>query len=158
MEKNPMTKEGFESLKIQLDFLKRVKRVNIINDIKKARAHGDLKENAEYHSAKEEQYLIEKKIKEIENKILNAHIIEIKNAHISNKILFGSTIELINLENNKTYSYKIVGEDESNIKANKLSIKSPLARALIQKSIGDIINVTVPNGIIKYKIINIKYT
>lgn len=158
MKKNPITKNGFEKLKTQLNFLKNVERIKIINDIKKAREHGDLKENAEYHSAKEEQYLIEKKINTLENKIINSQIIDETSPEVQDKILFGSTIKLINLDTNKEYIYKIVGEDESDIKNNKISIKSPLARALLQKSINDIVKINVPNGIITYKIINIEYT
>lgn len=155
MKKNPMTQEGFEKLKQTLNELKTTERTKIINDIKTAREYGDLKENAEYHSAKEAQYLLEKKIQELENKIINAQIINRSDLQSKDKILFGSTIELINIQNNKEYKYKIVGEDEADIKANKISIQSPLARALLQKSKGEIINLELKNGIIKYKIITI---
>lgn len=155
MEKNPMTKEGFEKLKQTLNNLKTIDRIKIINDIKVAREHGDLKENAEYHAAKEAQFILEKKIKNIENKIINAQIINSSEIYQQNKILFGSSVELINMHNNKKYTYKIVGEDEADIKNNKISIKSPLARALLQKSEDDTINLELPNGIIKYKIITI---
>lgn len=158
MEKNPITKEGFEKLKQTLNDLKTIERIKIINDIKIAREHGDLKENAEYHAAKEAQYILEKKIKDLENKIINAQIINSSDIHLQNKILFGSNIELINLHNNQKYKYKIVGEDEADIKNNKISIKSPLARALLQKSEGDIINLELPNGMIKYKILTITNT
>lgn len=157
MKKNPITKDGYEKLKEQLKYLKSIERVKIINDIKKAREYGDLKENAEYHAAKEEQFLTEKKIKEIENKIANAQILDIKDQKNIDKIIFGSTIDIINLENKKKYTYTIVGEDEADIKINKLSINSPLAKALIQKSLGEIIKITTPNGIIGYKITDIKY-
>lgn len=156
MEKNPITKDGFENLKSQLSFLKNVERIKITHAIKIAREHGDLKENAEYHSAREEQYLIEKKIKELENKIATAQIIDLENQKIKDKIVFGSSITLFNLDNKQEYSYKIVGEDEVDIKSNKISIKSPLARAVMQKSIGEIIKVNAPNKIITYKITNIK--
>ncbi|HIH2763879.1 MAG TPA: transcription elongation factor GreA [Candidatus Azoamicus sp.] len=155
MEKNPITKEGFEKLKQTLNDLKTIERIKIINDIKIAREYGDLKENAEYHAAKEAQYILEKKIKDLEHKIINAQIINSSDIHLQNKILFGSNIELVNLHNNQKYNYKIVGEDEADIKNNKISIKSPLARALLQKSEGDIINLELPNGIIKYKILTI---
>ncbi|HIH2762962.1 MAG TPA: transcription elongation factor GreA [Candidatus Azoamicus sp.] len=155
MEKNPITKEGFEKLKQTLNNLKTIDRIKIINDIKVAREHGDLKENAEYHAAKEAQFILEKKIKNIENKIINAQIINSSEIYQQNKISFGSNVELINMHNNKKYNYKIVGEDEADIKNNKISIKSPLARALLQKSESDIINLELPNGIIKYKIITI---
>jgi len=155
MNKNPITQEGFEKLKQTLIYLKTVDRIKIINDIKTAREYGDLKENAEYHAAKEAQYMLEKKIKEIENKIINAQIINHSEIKVENKIFFGSTIELINMSTNKKYKYKIVGEDEADIKNNRISIKSPLAKALLQKSINDIIELTLPNGEIKYKIIAI---
>lgn len=155
MNKNPITKEGFEKLKETLNTLKTIDRIKVINDIKTAREYGDLKENAEYHAAKEAQYLLEKKIKEIENKILTAQIIDNSKIIKKNKILFGSTIELLNINNNKKYKYKIVGEDEADIKNNKISIKSPLAKALLQKSKDDIIELILPNGEIKYKIIAI---
>lgn len=155
MKKNPITQEGFEKLKQTLSKLKTVDRIKIINDIKTAREYGDLKENAEYHAAKEAQYLLEKKIQELENKIINAQIVTNSEIHHHDKIFFGSIIELINLNDDKKYKYKIVGEDEADIKNNKISIKSPLARALLQKSEGDVINLDLPNGTIKYKIIAI---
>lgn len=155
MTKNPITQEGFEKLKQTLNKIKTIDRLKIINDIKTAREHGDLKENAEYHAAKEAQYLLEKKIQELENKIINAQIINSSEIHKDDKIYFGSIIELINMQDNKKYKYKIVGEDEADIKNNKISIKSPLARALLQKSKDDIINLDLPNGVIKYKIIAI---
>ncbi len=155
MNKNPITQEGFEKLKQTLIYLKTVDRIKIINDIKTAREYGDLKENAEYHAAKEAQYILEKKIKEIENKIINAQIINGSEIKEENKIFFGSTIELINISTNKKYKYKIVGEDEADIKNNKISIKSPLAKALLQKSKNDTIELILPHGEIKYKIIAI---
>ncbi len=156
MEKNPITTNGFENLKKQLTFLKNVERIKITNDIKIAREHGDLKENAEYHAAREQQYLIEKKITELEKKIVHAQIIDPTNQKTTDKIIFGSIITIINLETQKEHTYEIVGEDEIDIKNNKISIKSPLARAAIQKSIGDIIKVTTPIKTIIYKITNIK--
>ncbi len=155
MKKNPITQEGFEKLKQTLNKLKTIDRIKIINDIKTAREYGDLKENAEYHAAKEAQYLLEKKIQELENKIINAQIVNNSEIHQHDKIFFGSMIELINLNDDKKYKYKIVGEDEADIKNNKISIKSPLARALLQKSEGDVINLDLPNGTTKYKIIAI---
>jgi transcription elongation factor GreA len=155
MAKNPITQEGFEKLKQTLNKIKTIDRIKIINDIKTAREHGDLKENAEYHAAKEAQYLLEKKIQELENKIINAQIINSSEIHQDDKIYFGSIIELINMNDDKKYKYKIVGEDEADIKNNKISIKSPLARALLQKSKDDIINLDLPNGVTKYKIITI---
>lgn len=155
MIKNPITQNGFNNLKKKLDFLKNIERIKIINDIKTARGHGDLKENAEYHAAKEAQFILERKIRELEEKIITSQIIEPDKNKTNNLVSFGSTVKLINLDNNKEYSYNIVGEDETDIKNNKISIKSPLAKALIQKSSGDIINVKLPNGKTNYKIIEI---
>lgn len=156
MFKNPITKDGFENLKTRLNFLKTTERIKIINDIKTARQHGDLKENAEYHAAKEAQFLLEKKIKELEDKILTAQIIELTKEEKHDKISFGSTVHLINLENKQHCTYKIVGEDESNIKNNKLSIKSPLAKSLLQKSEGETIKLHLPSGTVQYKIIKLE--
>lgn len=154
--KNPITKEGFEELKNKLNYLKNTERIKIINDIKTAREYGDLKENAEYHSAKEAQYLLEKKILEIEKKLIHSTIIEKNILHEPHIVLFGSNITLLHLENKKEYNYTIVGEDEADLNKNKLSITSPLARELMHKKNDAIINLKTPNGIIKYKIINIK--
>lgn len=155
MVKNPITKDGFEKLQEQINFLKNIERQKIINDIKNAREHGDLKENAEYHAAKEAQFLLEKKIKELELKIITSQIIEINEKEIKDKVVFGTTVKIINIESKEEFTYQIVGEDEADIKKNKLSIKSPLARELIQKTEGDIIKLILEKGIIKYKIIKI---
>ncbi len=157
MIKIPMTKYGLENLQKKLINLKDNERKNIIKEIEKAREYGDLKENAEYHAAKEQQYLIETKIKEIENKLSNAQVIEINKIENNGKVIFGSTVYLINIENENIFHYKIVGEDEANIKENKISINSPIARALIGKNILDIIKINVPKGIIKFKIKEVIY-
>ena len=157
MIKIPMTKYGLENLQKKLINLKDNDRKNIIKEIEKAREYGDLKENAEYHAAKEQQYLIETKIKEIENKLSNAQVIEINKIENNGKVIFGSTVYLINIENENIFHYKIVGEDEANIKENKISINSPIARALIGKNILDIIKINVPKGIIKFKIKEVIY-
>jgi len=157
MQKIPMTQNGLNMLQRKLYLLKTKERPRIINEIKKAREYGDLKENTEYHAAKEEQYLIELKIKEIEHKLSYAEVIEINKLLNSGKIIFSSTVELLNLKNKNIVKYKIVGEDEANIKNNKISINSPIARALIGKLENDIIKINVPSGIIEYKITKVIY-
>jgi len=157
MSKVPITKAGLINLQKELNNLKNIKRIEIINNIKKAREFGDLKENAEYHAAKEEQYLNEQKIKNIENKIVNANVIDITKIKNNNKVMFGATVDLENLDEKKFISYKIVGEDEADIKLNKISILSPLARALILKSVNDNVIININNNKIKYKIIKISY-
>ncbi|HIH2763284.1 MAG TPA: transcription elongation factor GreA [Candidatus Azoamicus sp.] len=157
MKKIPVTKEGLIELKKKLDVLKNVDRKKIIESIKVAREHGDLKENAEYHAAKEEQFLIEKKIKELEEKVFLANEIDVSLIKDVNTVVFGATVSLLDITNDFFISYKLVGEDESDIKKNKISINSPLARALILKSKNDIIDLKTLNGIIKYKIEDIKY-
>lgn len=153
MGKIPITKNGFLNLQKTLNFLKNIKRPKIIKAIKIAREHGDIKENAEYHAAKEEQYFIENKIKKIESKISKANIIDITKMNNNGKIIFGTTIDLININTQDMLTYCIVGEDEANIKKNKISIKSPIARSLISKSIGDIIKINTQN----FRIKNVKY-
>lgn len=155
--KVPMTKEGEVFLKKELNKLKTVDRNKIITDIYEARKHGDLKENAEYHSAIEQQGFLERRIKELENKIANSHVIDITKIYPTGKIIFGATVTLINLIYKKKIKYKIVGEDEANIKKKKLSITSPIARALIGKKQGDIVNVNTPGGVVKYEINLIEY-
>jgi len=157
MKKNPMTKAGFLTLQKTLHDLKNIDRPKIINNIKEARAHGDLKENAEYKAAKEEQFLIEKKIKELEYKIFNAEVIEVNNLKNNGKITFGATVELINSNNKEKKTYTIVGEDESDIKNNKISINSPVARALILKSKNNNVKIQTPNGTLEYKITDVNY-
>ncbi|AFQ24146.1 transcription elongation factor GreA [Candidatus Portiera aleyrodidarum] len=147
-----MTKEGERQLKKELKKLKTIDRKKIIKDIYEARKHGDLKENAEYHSAIEQQCLLERRIKEIENKIANAHVIDITKIYQNGKIIFGTTVTLVNLLYKKKIKYKIVGEDEANIKKKKISITSPIARALIGKKRGDIVTVNTPGGVVKYEI------
>ena len=157
MNKIPITKDGLINLQKKLDNLKNIKRIEIINNIKMAREFGDLKENAEYHAAKEEQYLNEKEIKNLENKILNANIIDITKIKNNNKVMFGATVELENITENKYVSYTIVGEDETDMKLNKISILSPLARALILKAINETVIINIKSKPIKYKIIKINY-
>lgn len=157
MKKIPITKEGLLELKKKLDKLKNIDRKKIIDAIKSAREHGDLKENAEYHAAREEQFLIEKKIKELEEKIFLANEIDISLMAGVNKVMFGATVSIRNLSDNSLFVYKIVGEDESDVKNNKISVISPLARVLILKCKNDIVSLNTLNGSVSYKIEDIKY-
>ncbi len=152
-----MTKNGEKKLIKKLKILKTIKRTKIISLISEARKFGDLKENAEYHAAKEEQVICEYKIKEIEKKLSLANVIDIKKIKKTNKIIFGSTITLLNLNNKNIYKYKIVGEDESNIKKKLISIYSPLIKKIIGKKKNDLISLKTLSGIIKYKILKIEY-
>ena len=152
-----MTAEGAASLKEELNKLKSVERPKITLAIKEAREKGDLKENAEYHAAREQQSFMEGRIKDIESKLSNAEIIDIKNIPNSGKVIFGSTVMLINLNDNKKVSYKLVGEDEADLKKGKISITSPLARSLIGKEQDDVIELKTPNGVFEYEIGEIRY-
>jgi transcription elongation factor GreA len=157
MNKIPMTTEGAAALKEELNKLKGEERRKITLAIKEAREKGDLKENAEYHAAREQQSFMEGKIKDIESKLSNAEIIDIKNIPNSGKVIFGSTVMLINLNDNKKVSYKLVGEDEADLKKGKISITSPLARSLIGKEQDDVIELKMPNGVFEYEISEIRY-
>jgi len=153
----PMTRNGFERLKEELHQLKSQDRPNIIQAIAEARAQGDLSENAEYESAKERQGFIEGRIAEIEAKLSNVQIIDPASLNADGKCVFGATIELEDLDEEKSFTYQIVGEDEADIKANKISISSPLARALIGKEDGDVVEVETPGGQKTYEITNVSY-
>ena len=153
----PMTRNGVERLKEELHQLKSQDRPNIIQAIAEARAQGDLSENAEYESAKERQGFIEGRIAEIEAKLSNVQIIDPASLNANGKCVFGATIELEDLDEEKSFTYQIVGEDEADIKANKISISSPLARALIGKEDGDVVEVETPGGQKTYEITNVSY-
>ncbi len=157
MNKVPMTAEGAEKLKEELDNLKHNERPKIAQAMKAAREKGDLKENAEYHAAREQQSFAEGRIKDIEAKLSNAQIIDIKNIPASSRVIFGTTVDLIDLGNNSKSKYKIVGEDEADLKENKLAVTSPLARCLIGKEEGDIVELKMPEKTIEYEIIKVKY-
>jgi transcription elongation factor GreA len=157
MNKVPMTVEGAEMLREELQRLKSVERPRIINAIAEARAHGDLKENAEYHAAREQQSFTEGRIQEIEGKLSNSQVIDVKTIESSDKVIFGTTVTLMNLKADKEVTYKIVGEDEADINKLKISVTSPLARAMIGKYIGDVIEVKTPEGAIEYEIIEVAY-
>ena len=153
----PMTRNGVERLKEELHQLKSQDRPKIIQAIAEARAQGDLSENAEYESAKERQGFIEGRIAEIEAKLSNVQIIDPAALNADGKCVFGATIELEDLDEEKSFTYQIVGEDEADIKANKISISSPLARALIGKEDGDVVEVETPGGQKTYEITNVSY-
>ena len=157
MPRYPMTKEGESSLRKELHKLKSVDRNNVIKAIAEAREHGDLKENAEYHAAKEQQGLIESRIRNIESKLANSQIIDVSVIEPTGTVIFGATVEIQDLNDDSLSSFKIVGEDEADAKASKISVNSPLARSLIGKSEGDVINLETPSGIKEYEILSIHY-
>lgn len=157
MKKTPITAQGAQKLRDELRNLKSVERVKIIQAIADARELGDLKENAEYHAAREQQSFIEGRIIELEGKLATAEIIDIKKINANGKIVFGATIDLMNIETEQEITYQIVGDDEADIKANRISISSPIARALIGKQEGDVAVVQAPGGNKEYEILEIKY-
>ncbi|WP_144392842.1 transcription elongation factor GreA [Pleionea sediminis] len=153
----PMTKEGADKLREELKHLKMEARPKVIAAIAEAREHGDLKENAEYHAAREQQGFIEGRIQEIEGKISNAQIIDVTSMTNNGKVIFGATVHLINIDTEEEVAYQIVGEDEADIKQNKISVSSPISRALIGKSEGDEVTVRAPGGDVDYEIAEVKY-
>ncbi|MFK5895008.1 MAG: transcription elongation factor GreA [Pseudomonadota bacterium] len=157
MNQVPITKLGSEALTIELKNLKSVRRPAVIEAIAEARAHGDLKENAEYHAAREEQGFIEARIKDLEGKLSNAQIIDVTKLTNNGKVVFGTTVVIYDEEKDKEISYQIVGEDEADIKINKISVTSPVARALIGKEVDDVTIVKAPSGDIEYEIVEVKY-
>jgi len=156
MDKIPMTIEGEKLLREELSLLKTVNRPQISEAIKEAREKGDLKENAEYHAAREQQSFVEGRIKDIEGKLSNAQIIDISRMPVSEKVIFGTTVVVAD-ENNKKITYKIVGEDEADLKKGKISVTSPISRALVGKNEGDDVTIKTPSGDIQYEIIEVKY-
>ena len=157
MEKEPITLKGIEEIKKELKELKTIKRPKIINAIAEARGHGDLKENAEYHAAREEQSKIEGRIIEINDLIARANVIDITRLEKKDNVVFGSTVDLIDLGNNKKKTYKIVGKDEANIEKNYIYFRSPIGKALIGKNKKDLITVTTPAGEKNFEITEVKY-
>ena len=157
MEKEPITFLGLEKLKKELEELKNTKRPKIVEAIAEARGHGDLKENAEYHAAKEEQAKIESRIIEINNSIAKANVVDITKIEKTDNVIFGSTVSLINLENNEIKTYKIVGKDEADISKNYIYFKSPIGKALIGKKKKDFITVITPSGEKNFEIKEVKY-
>ena len=157
MEKEPITSEGLKKIKKELEELKNIKRPKIIEAIAEARAHGDLKENAEYHAAKEEQAKLEGRIIEIKDLIARANVIDVTKLEKKDNVIFGSTVYLLDLENKQKKTYKIVGKDEADLKKNFIYFKSPIGQALIGKNKKDLITVNTPSGEKNFEIIEVKY-
>lgn len=157
MDKSPMTLRGSEKLREELTELKKVARPRVIKAIATAREHGDLKENAEYHAAREQQSFLEGRIRDIEGKMSNAVIIDPTTVNANGKIIFGATVKLLHLDDEKEIVYQIVGEDEADIKAGRISVQSPISRAMIGKEEEDVIEVNAPGGQIEYEILEISY-
>tara|TARA_B100000029_G_scaffold107928_1_gene99216 strand:+ start:1864 stop:2340 length:477 start_codon:yes stop_codon:yes gene_type:complete len=157
MEKEPITLQGLEKIKKELEELKKVKRPKIIQAIAEARAHGDLKENAEYHAAKDEQAKIESRIITINDLIARANVIDVTKLEKKDNVIFGSTVELLDLESNEKKTYKIVGENEADIKKNFIYFRSPIGKALIGKNKKDLVTVMTPSGEKNFEIIEVKY-
>lgn len=157
MKKVPLTVNGAEKLKSELQQLKQVERPKVIAAIAEAREHGDLKENAEYHAAREQQSFIEGRIKEIESKLSFAQVIDVTKLENNGRVVFGVTVDLVALDDEREVTYQIVGEDEAEIAQGKISITSPIARALIGKEEGDIAEVQAPSGVIEYEVVEVKY-
>ena len=157
MEKEPITIQGLGKLKEELKFLKEKKRPEIVSAIAEARSHGDLKENAEYHAAKEQQSHNEGRIQEIENSIATANVVDVTKLNNDGKVIFGSTVYLKNLNTNEKIIYKIVGKDEADLKQKLIYFKSPIGRGLIGKNKGDLAEISTPNGIKNFEIYDVKY-
>lgn len=153
----PLTMAGAEHLRTELTRLKNVERPLIAEAIAEARAHGDLKENAEYHAARDQQGLLEARIRHVEAILSNAQVIDITKLHANGKIIFGATVELLNVASDETVTYQIVGDEESDLNHNKISVNSPIARALIGKEEGDEVVVKAPSGDLDYEILSISY-
>jgi len=152
-----MTVQGADALREELNYLKTVKRPRIVNDIADAREHGDLKENAEYHAAREEQGFCEGRIQEIEGKLGNAQIIDVTKIANQGKVLFGVTVTLLNIDTDVEVKYQIVGDDEADIKNNRISVNSPIARGLIGKEVDSEIEIKTPGGVVEYEIIAVDH-
>ena len=157
MQQIPMTVRGAELLREELEFLKNVRRPEIINAIAEAREHGDLKENAEYHAAREQQGFCEGRIQEIEGKLGNAHIIDVTKIPNTGKVIFGATVTLVNINTDEEVTYRIVGDDEANIKEGLISVNSPIARGLVGKEVDDSVNIKTPGGNVEFDIIEVQY-
>ena len=157
MDKQPITVSGLEKLKEELIFLKEKKRPEIVAAIAEARSHGDLKENAEYHAAKEQQSHSEGRIQEIEDLIARANVIDVTNINNDGKVIFGSTVYLRNLDTNEKIEYKLVGKDEADLKKKLIFFQSPIWKGLIGKNKNDLVEITTPSGIKNFEIIDVKY-
>jgi transcription elongation factor GreA len=157
MQKIPMTVAGEQALRDELERLKKDDRPRVIKSIAEAREHGDLKENAEYHAAREQQGFIEGRIQDIESKLAFAQVVDVTKLPNTGKVIFGTTVTLLNTDTEETVTYKLVGEDEAVVRENKISVASPIARALIGKAEGDVVVVQVPSGTIEYEIDLVEY-
>ena len=157
MQKIPMTVHGAELLREELQRLKSVDRPRVITAIAEARAHGDLKENAEYHAAREQQGFIEGRIMEIEAKLSTAQVIDVTQIENSGKVIFGTTVTIVNVKTEQSSTYKIVGEDEADINIGKISVTSPIARAMVGKFEGDVVEVRTPEGMSEYEVVEVVY-
>jgi len=157
MKKIPVTVLGHQKMTEELEQLKNVERPQVIADIAEARKHGDLKENAEYHFAREKQGFIEGRIRDLESKLSNSQVIDISKIKNDGRVIFGATVTLSNINNDNQVTYQIVGEDESDLKQQKISITSPLARALVGKSVEEEVEVTTPQGKVTYEIVEVEY-
>ncbi|MCB2261344.1 MAG: transcription elongation factor GreA [Candidatus Thiosymbion ectosymbiont of Robbea hypermnestra] len=161
MSKVPMTAKGAEQVRSELEHLKRVERPRIIEAIAEARSHGDLKENAEYHAAREQQGFIEGRIKDLENKLSLAHIVDVTDEHTraqaKGKVIFGATVDVLELDNDQEQTLRIVGDDEADSKRGLISISSPIARALIGKQADDVVGVETPGGLREFEILEVRY-
>ena len=157
MSKPPLTAKGAERIRKQLNILKTVERPKIVKAIAEARAHGDLSENAEYHAAREQQSFIEGRIAGLETALADAQIIDVTTINAGGKLVFGATVDLFNMETNKEVTYQVVGEEEADINQGLISINSPIARALIGREEGDVVEVNAPGGVVEYEILSVKY-
>jgi transcription elongation factor GreA len=157
VKRTPMTLRGAERLRQELRQLKSEARPNVIKAIAEARAHGDLSENAEYHAAREQQSFIEGRINDIENRLSNSEVIDVTTLSATGRVVFGATVELNDEDRGAKVTYQLVGDDEANIKQGLLSVSSPIARGLIGKSEGDVVDVTVPGGVRTYEIVSVRY-
>ena len=155
--KYPMTKRGAEALETELKHLKSVMRPQITQAIAEARELGDLKENAEYHAAREQQGMVEARIRDIEGRLSAAQVIDVTAIPYSGKIIFGTTVTIANVDTDDEVKYQIVGEDEADIKASKISVTSPIARALIGKEEGEIVAVRTPSGVVEYEVVEVQH-
>jgi len=157
MNKIPLTVRGAESLRAELEELKKVKRPAVIQAIAEARAHGDLKENAEYHAAREQQSFIEGRIKDIESKLSNAQIIDVTTMDAGGRVIFGATVDVVDMNTDEELTYQIVGEDEADIQKGLISVNSPIARGLVGKEEGEVAAVETPGGKREFEIVEVRY-
>lgn len=157
MSQIPMTVQGEQKLRDELNELKSVKRPAIIQAIAEAREHGDLKENAEYHAAREAQGFCEGRIQDIEAKLSNAFIIDVTKIANTGKVIFGTTVTILNLDTDEELTYRIVGDDEADIKNNLISVNSPIARGLVGKSVDDVAKINTPSGVVEFEIVSVEH-